>query len=1792
MKRRSSWRKWLRRALAACLVLVAARILLWLALPGLVELGARSLGLTSTYGSARLSLSSGLFVIDELELRPRGPDAEHVPPALVVDYLLVDVAMFALLRGDLRVQRAELDGAQVRFERDADGVLDWAARLPPADDEASPPPESAPAGPLDLALPFEIVALRIHGATFHLVDRTVSPAFEAHVEADLSVSDVGSSVTPATLRLDVNAPGLLEHARVEALAAAAGATGNARCELEITNLALEPLRALLAKCAIAPDGERLSARATIAVRARPVPEDTRACALEAEIVDVHAEVDREVRASLGHATLAFAALAPGVVRGVRFVMGDGELAIARRETGELALAGLRFGAAPAQASAPSAPAPALDTEPAPSAPLPVDIAGIDIQALALHWRDETTTPHAVIDARLVHLTMNAWDPFHAGPPALLSFDVSAPGACGDVHGVFELGGGMPHLRVKGAVDGERANLASAQPYLAAAGLAPELDGGSWHAELDAQLGFRVGGGLHVRGTLGPVSLSSGGELAALDKVTLDGLTLEPGKVDVARLAIDGLRVNARRSSDGAVHVAGLRVLDAPRADAKPAAPARAPTAPVFAPAAPASAPSAPASAPPHAAVPARFDFGEIELAGVQLRFVDETRGGAVFDTQGTALTIQNLGFGGVRGRDPQQHGRVRGRLVVAPVLGELTLEGELIGKPGPIDLDTQLTFRGKALDVRPLAPYLAALGIEPELAAGAFRVQVDTHITTEGETTSTRLQVRDLELVDGEKSLLQLDRVGGTVSGDTGRTSFAQLDLALGGIDVTRELDGSVRVLGLHLGVPQRAADLAADALAAHAFTADAPLGAATPLGAQLAALFAWPALEFGDARVTARIGWHDRAVTPPVDWDVRSKLELHQLSIGPGARTSGIDAELSIAGVLGSAKLHAEGELDPHALRVSGALDVQGLNGGALSTYLPPGQHCDLESGVLTGAFEVTSAHSSPQVWSFGATLRDVRAGEKGAEPFFALAEAHVSVPAVAVDAEHGDVVEIDRVMVRGLAARLRRSADGVWHVGGTASGAPHVAEAAPATGGTGARVPAEVSAEADALANAAPVLTTPPPTVNVRELSLELAELRVDDETRGADAKPLVVSATLANAAPFTLSAPARSETAPLELQLTADIAPIGKLDVRLRAAPLAEHMTFDIAGELAHLSGAGLVEFSPALAEKIDGAASMTDGVARLHVTGELRGAKRGAGLRGLALGFGAQIGVTTLELLDAPNGRRVAGIDSITVDVDRVDPNSGDVRVKSIEITRPFARFERRADGLHAFGLVFRKMNRADVPAQPPAAPPPAENVAAAPAEPMRAAPIDAEARRSSGARGPVVSIDQVLVGGLDIELRDETVTPPRALVFDGLDAEVRRLTSRARTENVPITFNAFISAGDVELPVREVSSSLLAGGMKATGRLLTGGSDEKRFERRPFFDEIAIHGRIALFPLPTGWVNVDISALELGPFSPFVAESGVELGDGVLDESVRVRMLGANGLSIDSHSSFSHLRVSEAPDGPISRYLRLPMPLDAVLYVLEDAEGRHNVPVDVHVADVTPTRSELTGAIVNATATVIARAIAASPFRVVGGITGMIGLGAEPEDPKAELERVTFAAGSVEIPPDAEQALVRAAAAVSADTDEVLVVKHVLSAADVERAELLANPPAADVLALVERLRQRRVELTRAHDRAAAEARVHWAVARTDDARALGAELRAVDDELGEIEAALDRAGALLRPNAETKRESRTRAAALRIANQRMLNVRSRLVELGVPEKRVELRRARFDATGERGELVLVPKRRS
>ncbi|MBK7878341.1 MAG: hypothetical protein IPJ77_22020 [Planctomycetes bacterium] len=123
-------KRWRRRALVALVAVVGARGLLALAFPWIVERGARSIGLTSEYEHATLSLLRGRLVVQGLALYERdAEDAKTGAPVVTLDYLNADVALLALVAGDVRVQRLDVDGLEVRAARNAQGRVDWVARL-------------------------------------------------------------------------------------------------------------------------------------------------------------------------------------------------------------------------------------------------------------------------------------------------------------------------------------------------------------------------------------------------------------------------------------------------------------------------------------------------------------------------------------------------------------------------------------------------------------------------------------------------------------------------------------------------------------------------------------------------------------------------------------------------------------------------------------------------------------------------------------------------------------------------------------------------------------------------------------------------------------------------------------------------------------------------------------------------------------------------------------------------------------------------------------------------------------------------------------------------------------------------------------------------------------------------------------------------------------------------------------------------------------------------------------------------------------------------------------------------------------------------------------------------------------------------------------------------------------------------------------------------------------------------------------------------------------------------------
>ncbi|MCE9593898.1 MAG: hypothetical protein K8S98_06875, partial [Planctomycetes bacterium] len=911
---------------------------------------------------------------------------------------------------------------------------------------------------------------------------------------------------------------------------------------------------------------------------------------------------------------------------------------------------------------------------------------------------------------------------------------------------------------------------------------------------------------------------------------------------------------------------------------------------------------------------------------------------------------------------------------------------------------------------------------------------------------------------------------------------------------------------------------------------------------------------------VTTRLGF-DAKVEPlriglyPTEPSIETRATHFSLvaQVGP---------ELPRATVAGTAWL------DDGAWLVETHVGCDRLRAGALAAYLPPGVAVEMENGnarfdasIGSGQVLVLGqlANGELGTWSAGRSadvaLRDFALTEGDAT----LAKFDKVELKSAIDLAAGSF-EVEALDVSGAELTARRTSDGTLHAAGIAL------SAAPTSS-----TPVEATPE--------PTVATPsagPTRLALTKGNLELARLEFVDESSGANAEPIVLSA--------------RAKIADLVLAGAKASAPPMRVDVEGAAAPFCDRWStsfvfaeadgepeLDTHFALDGLHGDALTRAWPKLAAQLDGS-GLANGTVRASAKMRFRATRRPDRAPDLTQPFGAEIEIGPLELRATPDGEVLAGLEGGRVEIAKIDPKSGDVAIRSIELVKPRGRVRRDAEGVHALGLTLRVPPTAITEAPPSEAPAP-ELVT------QIAAPTTSASE---------LTIDRLSISGLDFELVDATGTPPATVPLVDLDFELRRFSTRALTEPKAFYFNAFVTAGKVDVPRRVESDSLLEGVVDAVGGVLEGEGDEQvTLEQRPLFEEVALAGRITLFPEVRGWVNVGVSSLELSNFRGLAESTGLTLGDGLLDESVRARLQGAQGVSIASRSTFSYLALSEPSGGPISRYLTLPAPLDTVLFLMKDAEDQHKLSVDVRVGADGLSTSELVSAAIGAVTQVIARAVASAPLRLLGAVGGLFG-GDEAVAPTDDTLALEYPAGVATLGEREEEQLERLIQRFGDDDRFVFAVQQSLSKADLARAAALANPSADDCRELSARLRRNKSELVRRREELAARARVDYAIGRERESADATLALRGLDRELGSNEDALDRVHELLRPGAERRRDQRTKAALLQVAIERVARLKARLVERGVAADRMEIRsiRATIDAELATGRIVLTPHKRS
>ncbi|MCB9914742.1 MAG: DUF748 domain-containing protein [Planctomycetes bacterium] len=1157
--------------------------------------------------------------------------------------------------------------------------------------------------------------------------------------------------------------------------------------------------------------------------------------------------------------------------------------------------------------------------------------------------------------------------------------------------------------------------------------------------------------------------------------------------------------------------------------------------------------------------------------GERVAFVDRSREEPVeFALEALDARLVGLVLGGEGERAPA---RLELSASAGELARELSLRGALATRPNALDVHGELELSAGGLDLRRLAPYLAPLQIEPVVADGALHVGVRADVVERDGRTTFGLALADVALREGDEELAALGALElEDASATPAELRIGALRVRAPRLAVTLEETGALRTLGLRV-LPRVPVEGGLARLPRLHELID--LSALEELARSIA-LGEGPALRLDAlALEDAQITWNDLVAAPAVHAPLGVDARLDGLVLGREAPPARFDATLRVADAL--ERLHARGELlaAPRHAHLTADVAGAGLRAGALASYVPPGVEVTLVDGRLTAVLDAELEEREPGVYAARAALSQVDYREAGAErALFALGELGGSLDRYAP--EEG-VLELGELFVRGVELDLERDGGQVLRALGARVDLQALAAAAPPSSEPSA-APAERFVDRSGSAKELEE-RKPFPRVSLRGLDVGVARLGIADAAvRGG--RPLDLALALRTDAPQVLLDAQPEELAPLKLHVGGAVPPaVGEIAVDVVAEPYAAEPRLHVDARVGGIDAQGVLELLPELAEQIDGA-GLREGELTASLDVVLRARRRGPTDFDLRSGFGLELEMGELALRDRPGGEVLGGLGGVRAEVRRFEPRTGDLHVTELELVEPKGHATRVAEGLRVAGVVLK------VPTGEAQAAAPDDEPEAASAEtelvPQVALPDDL----------PDLRIDRFYVTGMDVTLRDEVVTPRMVLPLRDLDVEVRGLSTSALRQGRPVRFNAFAGAGAVLLPERDAYGRLV--------RLQEGEESEwplgrYAVERRPAFDELTVNGEVKLAPTLAGRLELALRGLELLNYSGLSREAGVEIQDGVLDQTVSMR-LRERGLSVDSTSTFTGLSMSEGEGGPLSSALSLPAPLDTVLFMTRNASGENVLPASLYVPASGLSLSSLAATAVSTLTQVLASSIAQSPFRVVGGLLDLTGVTSdEPEPRTLDSTDLAFEPGAAREAAADGADLTALREKLRAEPDLVLVVQHELGGGDVARCAALANPDPRWCAELAAGLRLDKQRLWALRERAAEEVRVEYAMGELDRAESLAQHLRELDAQLGRTEDALDEIYQLLRPGAERRADKRTKAACLELARLRLALARARLLaELG-PEvaERLDVRRPRFaPAEGDGGgRVVVTPKRR-
>ncbi|MFT4538067.1 MAG: hypothetical protein ACI841_002077 [Planctomycetota bacterium] len=1895
------WRVWMRRGLIGALVLLLlGRIFLPVLLPPLLSKVAAGQGLELRYEKLDLSILTGSMELWHVDVSTAAEEASEGAEAVAgerlthLEYLVADLDVSALLFGNLKIHRVELDGLDVFIERESieegwtfETLLPQGVKKPKVkeaeDDEVE---DASEFEGFNFELPVELSAMRLQHLQLHVLDNAREPAFQTKLEVNIRLSDLGLEDTPARFELFAHSNEVLDACEVNGSFESAGASLDAKLDCAMRGLRLRELGPYLEPFGVRPRAERIGMQMALAVHAEGIDEEGRELSAQAKLTDISWSTDGVEQLAVDAIEFDAPRISPShlvietsTVRGVRARaqrLADGTLSVAGIDLVPTVTAAptspteLQSTELPAAESKESAEASGADAEVAESSSstdtasdqqsFRAKVQSLRLEELQLSFVDDAVCPLTTLEwiieeAAISDILFDADEPEHA-------LQIQARMRSPEILEHFEVSGSLTPFAPKKTceLDVNATGILPQRlsPYLTAAGLRSDFKSGSFEAKLTAELVLGSKGELRAEAGLSGIRLMDQGELFGIESLAIKGVHIDPltNTTRIEDIALRGTTVALRRDAQGSFHFFGLatgvapgapdprlaanRKVDIPRAHSRLKDGTRSQTSRASEAedtddavadgsdadqSAPAVVDEADQSAPT-----ARVQVDHIGWTETAIQFVDESH------TPARELKLADLGFdlrSLVLGGDPADPAPAPALMKLwfasQGLAQELALQGSLLSKPGPLDLTVDMTLSGRGLSLDAVEPWLTELGIESQLVDGRFDAKFDTTLVQRGDDLHASFELNNLAYGTEDELWLGLERVSlpNIVAGPNGvRVGELLIDAPF--LALARDAEGGLQALGIRIPPPVPSDGTAAPAveesdelpaLETGVATAAAAAAADSTEPAPAAAPDA-PSLTLDSLQLNgARIAWKDAALAEPIQTALTLDVALQDLALGAGQAPASLELRLGLEEVMQELQLSSTLQLDPSNLEISSDITMAGLRAGPLAAYFPAGIEMPLTDGTLRVRFEakyVELPDGTGNAAHIALSDLDYRQADDD-RALLAMKHFLLSVPRIdTVNA----IYDIEELRIAGLQLDSRRTLDGSLDLLGIAiSPAPESAveakdlaqpietaqETSPTAKGEeptaaeanqlaaeandkGVNTPADTSA-IEVIASAAPGEAAPVdsqaiaaaladviiPTVNVGLIDLGIDSLRFLDESDPA-AQQLDASFHLRSAGPSTWISPDAEELPPIVLSVSAAAPPIlRELTTAIRLTPFQSEPGLEIDFAMHGIRGEGITEVLPELAAVLDGS-ELPNGEFGAKLRANLLVRRRSPVDFDLSGGFGVEFAIDHIALQDKPEGKVLLGLESLQASIKSIRLESGDVHVERIELVNPVMHASKSPEGLHVAGLIVKLAPTAEATED---ATSDAEPVAGEEVADVSYSPAD-ESNAEPSEPGPEFRLDELLVSGADVSFVDTSVTPAMHMPISDIDVELKRFTTRTLVEEQPFRFRATMYGAGIQLPERDVAGSLVGGLLGSIGSLITSEGDYET-EERPVFDEIVLRGSMSLGPEPKGWTQLKVRALELPAFRGPALDAGVDIGDGLLNETAMLHFDGMGGMRANSNTTLSYLSLSEPADGPISSYLKLPAPIDTVLFVLKDEEGDQNLPLSLTIEDGAASVGTILGAVGRTLGIVIGEAIASSPMRIIGGVLDLAGLDSDPVELSGdEIVELNFAAGDVQEPADMAAALAPLVEVLRHNEAFYLVVEHELSAADLARSDILANPPAHNCLDLAENLRRQRTELLAKREREAEDVAGSFAIGRWDEAKTQRAKVRQTDLEIGRTEAALDRVFDRTAPGAERRNARRARGTALEVARRRLSAVAGHLKSQAVLSigTRVDTRRPRFGVT--------------